>query len=40
MTLEIDIVFLARYNINNARGTVDLGATIGTWLCFYKIPIK
>lgn len=29
-----------RYNVNNARGTVDLGATIGSWLCFYKIPIK
>jgi prepilin-type N-terminal cleavage/methylation domain-containing protein len=29
-----------RFNVKNARNTIDLGATIGSWLCFYKIPIS
>jgi hypothetical protein len=28
-----------RFNLNDARSTIDLGASIGTWLCFYKIPV-
>jgi prepilin-type N-terminal cleavage/methylation domain-containing protein len=28
-----------RFDVNDARDTVDLGDTIGAWLCFYKIPI-
>ncbi|MDA0750971.1 MAG: type II secretion system protein [Verrucomicrobia bacterium] len=29
-----------RFNINNARASIDLGARVGSWLCFYKIPIQ
>ena len=29
-----------RFNINDARNTIDLGARVGTWLCFYKIPVQ
>lgn len=28
------------FNINNARNSIDLGATVGSWLCFYKIPVN
>lgn len=28
-----------RFDLNNARETIDLGASVGSWLCFYKIPI-
>ena len=28
------------FNLNDARNSVDLGATIGSWLCFYKIPVN
>ena len=28
-----------RFNLNDAQSTIDLGARIGTWLCFYKIPV-
>ncbi|HEX4119511.1 MAG TPA: prepilin-type N-terminal cleavage/methylation domain-containing protein [Verrucomicrobiae bacterium] len=26
------------FNVNNARGTVDVGAMNGSWICFYKLP--
>jgi prepilin-type N-terminal cleavage/methylation domain-containing protein len=28
-----------RFKVENPKDTVDLGCTIGDWLCFYKIPI-
>ena len=28
-----------RFDINDARGTIDLGDEVSPWLCFYKIPI-
>ena len=28
------------FNVNDARGTIDLGGRLGSWLCFYKIPIS
>ena len=28
-----------RFDLQNARQTIDLGARVGSWLCFYKIPI-
>lgn len=28
-----------RFNAVDARNTVDLGATVGNWLCFYKIRV-
>ncbi len=28
------------FNVNDARGTIDLGGRLGNWLCFYKIPIS
>jgi hypothetical protein len=27
-----------RFDVNNARGTVDAGSLEGGWLCFYKVP--
>ena len=29
-----------RFDLQNARQTIDLGARVGSWLCFYKIPIQ
>jgi len=26
------------FNENNARGTVDVGCAVGSWVCFYKVP--
>ncbi|MCS1407375.1 MAG: Type II secretion system protein G [Verrucomicrobia subdivision 3 bacterium] len=26
------------FNITDARNSIDLGATVGQWLCFYKLP--
>lgn len=26
------------FNQNDARNSIDLGATVGSWLCFYKLP--
>jgi prepilin-type N-terminal cleavage/methylation domain-containing protein len=26
------------FNVNNARGTIDIGCVDGSWLCFYKVP--
>ncbi|MGV3773150.1 MAG: type II secretion system protein [Verrucomicrobiales bacterium] len=28
-----------RFDTANVKATVDIGSTIGQWLCFYKIPI-
>jgi len=28
-----------RFNVNNALKTIDLGASVGQWQCFFKIPI-
>ena len=28
------------FDVNNARGTIDLGGRLDSWLCFYKIPIS
>ncbi len=28
------------FDVNNARDTIDLGGKLGSWLCFYKIPIS
>jgi prepilin-type N-terminal cleavage/methylation domain-containing protein len=28
----------SRFDVNNARGTVDIGCVNGSWLCFYKLP--
>ena len=30
----------SNFRVTNARDSIDLGATVGTWLCFYKIPIN
>ncbi|HXP61067.1 MAG TPA: prepilin-type N-terminal cleavage/methylation domain-containing protein [Dongiaceae bacterium] len=27
-----------RFNLANARGTVDVGCAEGNWVCFYKVP--
>jgi hypothetical protein len=27
-----------RFDINDARDTVDVGSTYGGWACFYKLP--
>jgi len=27
-----------RFDVNNARGTVDVGCAEGNWVCFYKLP--
>jgi hypothetical protein len=27
-----------RFDVKNARGTVDVGASEAGWLCFYKLP--
>jgi prepilin-type N-terminal cleavage/methylation domain-containing protein len=27
-----------RFDVNNARATVDVGNSDGTWICFYKVP--
>jgi prepilin-type N-terminal cleavage/methylation domain-containing protein len=27
-----------RFDVNNARGTVDIGCAEGGWLCFFKLP--
>ncbi len=29
-----------RFNVSNARDTIDLGSIGGSWLCFYKVPIQ
>ncbi|MCP5520115.1 MAG: type II secretion system protein [Verrucomicrobiales bacterium] len=28
------------FNLQNARGTIDVGSMTGTWILFYKIPIN
>ena len=28
----------SRFDINNARGTIDLGNTQGSWILFFKLP--
>lgn len=28
------------FNVNDARGTIDLGGRLDDWLCFFKIPIS
>jgi hypothetical protein len=28
----------SRFNVGNARGTVDVGSMNGSWVCFYKLP--
>jgi prepilin-type N-terminal cleavage/methylation domain-containing protein len=28
----------SRFNVNNARATVDAGSVEGGWVCFYKVP--
>jgi prepilin-type N-terminal cleavage/methylation domain-containing protein len=28
-----------KFNVANPRGSIDLGSNLGTWQCFYKIPL-
>lgn len=29
-----------KFNVANPRATIDLGANVGTWQFFYKIPLS
>jgi prepilin-type N-terminal cleavage/methylation domain-containing protein len=37
---EDDHVEWRRFDVKNARGTVDVGDTTGDWVLFYKIPVS